>query len=105
MELQPPIFGSDDARQFVAGQVVSLESSLRATLRALAVCAARGVDPHMAAQLVDRAHLLTLQLGAAIEELDDSGSSRDARMIAANLEQRLAVLERLIEGRQPLVFS
>ena len=104
MESQPRIFGSDDARQMVAGQVVNLKSSLRATLRALAACAARGLDARMARQLIDRGHALTLQLSAAIDALDDSGPSRDARVMANELEQRLAALERLVDAR-PLVFS
>ena len=103
MESQTRIFGSDDARQMVAGQVVHLESSLRATLRALAACAARGLDAHMARQLIDRGHALTLHLSSAIDALGDSGPSRDARVMANELEQRLAALERVLDARPILV--
>ena len=105
MELIPSIFGENDARQIVAGQVVSLESTLRTTLRALAVCAARRSDAHTVNQLVDRARLLADQLNDALEALDDSAASRDARTLAVHLEERLGVLERLAHDRRNTIFS
>jgi len=105
METAAPIFGQDDARQVTAGHVVSLESTLRTTLRALAVCASRRSDELTVRQLVDRARSLAAQLDDALERLDDSLASRDARAIAAHLEERLAVLERLADGRRDIVFS
>ena len=99
------IFGEDDARQVVAGQVVSLESTLRTTLRALAVCAARRADDRTVRQLVERAHELMLRLTDAVEQLDDSVPSRDARAIATHLEERLAILERLAQGSRVALHS
>jgi len=105
MEPAATIFGQDDARQINAGHVVSLESTLRTTLRALAVCASRRADARTVRQLVDRARSLAAELDDALEMLDDSVPSRDARAIAAHLEERLAVLERLAEGRRSVFLS
>jgi hypothetical protein len=106
MEMSAPLFGQDDARQISAGRVVNLEATLRSTLRALAVCAARRADARTVRQLVDRARSLADQLDAALDLLDDSVPSRDARAIAAHLEERLVALERLAEDRRgAAVFS
>jgi len=105
VELQAPIFGQDDARQVVAGQVVNLESTLRTTLRALAVCAGRGGDAGTVDQLVARARSLSEQLGVAIDSMDDTAASRDARAIAAHLAERLEILERVAAGASNIVYS
>jgi len=104
METAAQVFGHDDARQASAGRVVNLEATLRTTLRALAVCAARPADARTVRQLVERARSLADQLDSALALLDDSVSSRDARAIAAHLEQRLAVLERLAEDGRGATF-
>jgi hypothetical protein len=98
------IFGQDDARQIGVGRVVTLESTLRTTLRALAVCAVRRSDERTVRQLVERARELSEQLTDAVEHLDEGVASRDAQAIAEHLEERLATLERMAEGRRSAVF-
>ena len=104
METAAQVFGQDDARQASAGRVVNLEATLRTTLRALAVCAARPADEATVSRLVERARSLSDQLDSALATLDDSVPSRDARAIAAHLEERLAVLERLAGDRSNAAF-
>lgn len=105
METGARIFGQDDARQIGAGRVVSLESTLRTTLRALAVCAVRRSDERTMRQLVERARELAEQLTDAVEHLDDGVASRDARALAEHLEERLAILERMAQGSSAVFFS
>lgn len=93
------------ARQVTTGDAVMLESTLRTTLRALAVCAARRADRKTVDQLVARAHDLADRLAAAVGSLENDVAARDARAIAAHLAARLASLEAVAQGTGSPTFS
>ena len=87
-----------------SNEIVGLESLLRTTLRALAVCAARPSADHATLrQLVDRSRDLADRLAAMVEDLEDDGEARQARAMASYLAGRLAALERIADGRATLL--
>jgi hypothetical protein len=89
--------------QVRASELVGLESLLRTTLRALAVCAVRQSDRETARQLVLRARDIADRLTSGIDDLDESVAGRDARATADHLAKRLDALERIVEGRATLL--
>jgi len=86
-----------------ATELVGLESLLRTTLRALAVCVARRSDRATTRQLAARAHDLAERLIALGEDLGDGIAARDARAIAEHLVGRLLALESIAEGQATLL--
>lgn len=86
-----------------ANEIVGLESLLRTTLRALAVCVARRSEAGAARQIADRAHDLADRLTALVNDLDDDTAARNARAMAAHLAGRLTALERIAEGQATLL--
>ena len=82
-----------------AGHVLRIESELRTTLRALAVCAMRASDRDTFAQLSDRARGLATLLADAVEDIEDDGLADQALRSAAQLGAQLMALERLADAR------
>ena len=86
-----------------ANEIVGLESLLRTTLRALAICVARNTDRATTRQIADRARILGERLTAAVEDLDGEVPDPAARAMAEHLIGRLAALERIAEGQATLL--
>ena len=86
-----------------ANEIVGLESLLRTTLRALAICVARQSDRATTRQLAERARALGDRLMAAVDDLEEEGTERAARAMAEHLIGRLAALERIADGQATLL--